>query len=384
VKSGFLLGLLILLGAAAWQFRQSSKLIWELTLNPYLGRFDRTFLHQILSAFVQPWVLLAGVLAGLAGSVRVAGLAAGGIVVLIGILIKKRSALPALLVYILSASLIVFLAWPFLWGAGLPGLIRAIKTMSRFPLSLSVLFDGVYYDSGNLPTFYLLKLVLIQFTEPVVAGFLFGLVIYIINTWKRQQNPQTTLLLLFWFVVPFSAVLISSPTMFDNFRHSLFFMPPLLLFAGIGFDWLFGVLKKKWAAAALALLIIFPGIFALFANHPYQYIYYNQFIGGPKGAAGKYELDYWATSLREGIDYLNQVAEPGADVVVSGNAFMVYDFARPDLQIFQISKYKSGRDPFYALILVRFNAEEEYYPELPIIYTVESGGAALTIIRQSD
>ena len=33
--------------------------------------------------------------------------------------------------------------------------------------------------------------------------------------------------------------------------------------------------------------------------HPHQYVYFNSIIGGPAGAQGKYEVEYWATSLRE-------------------------------------------------------------------------------------
>ena len=46
--------------------------------------------------------------------------------------------------------------------------------------------------------------------------------------------------------------------------------------------------------------------------HPYQYIYYNSFVGGVHGAFHNYELDYWGTSYYEAAEYVNQVASPGA------------------------------------------------------------------------
>jgi len=33
--------------------------------------------------------------------------------------------------------------------------------------------------------------------------------------------------------------------------------------------------------------------------HPYQTVYFNSFIGGLPGAAGRYETDYWGNSYRE-------------------------------------------------------------------------------------
>ena len=49
--------------------------------------------------------------------------------------------------------------------------------------------------------------------------------------------------------------------------------------------------------------------------HPDEYVYYNAFIGGTKGAQGLFKLDYWANSYDEAVhglrDYLK--AEYGAD-----------------------------------------------------------------------
>jgi len=55
--------------------------------------------------------------------------------------------------------------------------------------------------------------------------------------------------------------------------------------------------------------------------HPDEYVYYNAFIGGTRGAQGLFKLDYWANSYAEAVqaleDYLR--AEYGAD-------FMDQDF----------------------------------------------------------
>ena len=44
--------------------------------------------------------------------------------------------------------------------------------------------------------------------------------------------------------------------------------------------------------------------------HPYEYVYFNQLIGGTRGAEERFETDYWATSYREAavrlVYFLNQ------------------------------------------------------------------------------
>lgn len=38
--------------------------------------------------------------------------------------------------------------------------------------------------------------------------------------------------------------------------------------------------------------------------HPYEYLYFNALVGGLKGAAGRYETDYWGKTNREAILWL--------------------------------------------------------------------------------
>ena len=48
--------------------------------------------------------------------------------------------------------------------------------------------------------------------------------------------------------------------------------------------------------------------------HPNQYVYYNSFVGGLKGADGQYETDYWANSYKEAVEQMVayvKKAEPG-------------------------------------------------------------------------
>src|SRR2546430_12034356 len=39
---------------------------------------------------------------------------------------------------------------------------------------------------------------------------------------------------------------------------------------------------------------------------PYDYLYFNELVGGIQGANGKYEMDYWAKSLKEAVTWLKE------------------------------------------------------------------------------
>jgi len=39
--------------------------------------------------------------------------------------------------------------------------------------------------------------------------------------------------------------------------------------------------------------------------HPYQYIYFNEFVGGLHGAGSLYETDYWGSALKEAVEWFN-------------------------------------------------------------------------------
>ena len=97
------------------------------------------------------------------------------------------------------------------------------------------------------------------------------------------------------------AGLLAAPTEFDGIRHHLFLLPPLAVLAAIG-------LERAWSAAtvprrrALACAVIAVAGLAgarLAATHPYEYVAFNGLAGGPAGAEGRFEPDYWGLSLRE-------------------------------------------------------------------------------------
>jgi hypothetical protein len=122
---------------------------------------------------------------------------------------------------------------------------------------------------------------------------------------------------------------------------------------------------------------------AIVRLHPYEYVYFNELAGGVRGASRAYEMDYWATSYRETMAYINREALPDATVVV-GSAEELFDvYARPDLHLARTpaAKTQDGK-PEFAMITTRSNADLGFFSQAPVVFRVEVDGATLALVRR--
>ena len=134
----------------------------------------------------------------------------------------------------------------------------------------------------------------------------------------RRERP--TLLLLIWIAVVLGRYLLPGAVNFDGVRHFLELFPAMAGIAGIGIATVARRLTDsiRWRGAIAAVLLV-PGAWAVLWTHPFQIAYWNVFAGGFGGAyaAGEPQAgDYWGTSYRQGLRWLNENAEPGALIAV--------------------------------------------------------------------
>jgi hypothetical protein len=231
-----------------------------------------------------------------------------------------------------------------------------------------------------LPRLYLPVLLGIQLTEPTWFLFAAGIVAALHDSVKIKSGRSGALLALtfVWFVSPLLAFVITRAPLYDNFRQVIFILPPVFMMAGLALD----KVKRVPLQAALIALAVLPGIVDGVRLHPYEYAYYNRFIGGLHGAFRRYELDYWGTSYREAALYLDGVAPANASIWVEGPAHLVQVYARPDLKIF--STYEVERAPHYDYVvaLTRFNLDLQSYPDTGIVHAISRDGGLLTVIKK--
>jgi hypothetical protein len=146
---------------------------------------------------------------------------------------------------------------------------------------------------------------------------------------------------------------------------------------------IFTQIHRRWLQSVIVLLAILPGMIWIIRLHPYEYIYYNNLVGGVQGAYREYELDYWTTSYREAMEKVNEFAPQGASVEVRGPWRSAAEFARSDLIITGHGKPlpPSANPPMYLIVSTRSNFDQTTSPEAPIIAEVHIEGATLAVIK---
>ena len=317
-------------------------------------------------------LLAAACLLGFTVSIRPLGGFAGLLVSLYLVhRLRSRSAGP-LIAFWAVASLSTYLTWPWLWPAPLARLIESVQYLADFDEQKLVLFRGEWFPSEAMPWDYLPLLLTIQLTEPIIPLAALGLVAAILDLRRRPERRALLWIVLAWFVVITVLYMLPGSVHYNNFRHILFMLPALFVFFGYGLALLFKLLRPAWLRALVVVVLLLPGLLGLFRLHPYEYAYYNAYVGGTAGANGKYHMDYWCLSLREAQEQVNQLASPGAVVFARRSLYSAIEYARPDLQM---TKEEAERGSAEFVLVCTHYTEDALTGGADLVHTVTIGPA---------
>ncbi len=335
----------------------------------FTRRYQPAIFRSVLS------ILFPAVLLGFTTSIRVLGPFAAFFIAYHAFRKYGKQAILPLSIYAVIAIISMYLTWPYLWPNPPGHFIESILVMSQYPWNGQVLFNGAYYASTELPWSYLPVLFGIQFTEPVWVLTLLGLAAAV--TGSREKRELVALFVV-WFILPLIGFIVTRSPLYDNFRQIFFIVPPVFLLAGVILE---KIKDAKWRDL-IFIICLLPGIVNTLRLHPYEYAYYNQFIGGMNGAFRNFELDYWGTSYREAAEYLNEIAPENAAVWVDGPAHIFELYARDDIRVY--SDYETDRADHYDCVVTttRYDLDLETYPDTPVIHRIEREDAWLAVIKE--
>ncbi len=195
-----------------------------------------------------------------------------------------------------------------------------------------VLFRGSHIMTTDLPWSYIPLLFALQLTIPTVVLFLIGLPSLVLAVYRKANGSAILVTLALWLGVP-TLVVILLGVEIAGIRHMLFLAPPVIAIGGVGLGFVARRIRTAPLAIGLVCLVLLPGILSIRSMHPYEYVYYNEFVGGPGGADGQFDMDFWCTSHREMMEYVNVRAAHEAVVVAWGPYWAAGEFARPDLKV---------------------------------------------------
>ncbi len=215
-------------------------------------------------------------------------------------------------------SLIAFtmLMWPTLWHDPLSNFARSYQVMRSFPWQAPILYLGKEVWSTNLPWHYLP--VWMAVSSPLAVILLGGLGFAFLKLrllGKATEHPSRldALIVLLWFWLPLGYLMFSNVVLYDAWRHAFFVYPALVLAAVSGVSQLCRliasrsiILRAITTGIVLGGLTLDLGLTLAFMvrNHPHENVYFNVLTGGLRHAEGRFELDYWGLSYRQGLEWI--------------------------------------------------------------------------------
>ncbi len=292
---------------------------------------------------------------------------------------------------------ISLLFWPFGLEAPIRHSLEVLDATGDIGVSLRQVFEGEELFSSAMPWYYVLRYMQLTIPLIVLAGFAAGLAF--VRDFTDRHNLPVILMVVAAIVLPLYYACFMTTNHYGGWRHFIFVYPFIVLFAGMGIEGLLRKMNQKIAKAGIwvviALGLALPLRFIV-QNHPYEYIYYNELIGGTGGAAGYYELDYSMISLRETSNWLiENVVEGhrGEDklrIATNDRRASMYYF-RDYLDVVEIvyTRYyeKSEADwdyaTFYSSFIAPFQIRNGLWPPHEAIYYAEVDGAIVgAVIRR--
>lgn len=258
--------------------------------------------------------------------------------------------LPGLIV----AYLIMIATWP--WAALAPlNPIRGLLSFGDFHYHIRTILFGQLYEMADVPRYYVPTYIAIRLPLMTLAATLLALALIAMPKLAPALGlsgaPRREAgLVAFAAIFPVACqVAVQGPAL-DGCRHFLFIFPPLAALAGIGFSGAVEATARLHRNAVIVLLAVAATSYTWTAGkliklHPYEYLYYNQLVGGLEGASRRFVTDYWVNIMPEAVeelhDFLDRTEPATAQtrvyrVGVCGERVAYEEYARPNLQWIQM------------------------------------------------
>lgn len=289
----------------------------------------------------------------------------------------------AFIPYGITAIITMIILWPFLWPNPVERFLFTLQAMSETSANLKILFMGKALPAYDLPRRYFPTLLITTLTEPTWILFAIGTVTALYRSFQQKVDRAKLITILAWFGIVIMLLVVTNPPNSDAYRHYLFMLPPVFIFAGIGTNEIIKRANPCGLKYAVALLILLPAIYNNIALHPYQYAYYNSFIGGTKSAFREYETDYWLTCYKEAVEDFNAVAPQNTRLFVKREPYIAAYYTRADITVLDFrTDLKTANPGDYLLVNSRTNEDEQIMKDAPVLLEVGRSGATFCVIKK--
>jgi len=379
----------------------------------YLVRMARRYPHVPASLIVK-----MGIAAGCALGVRVGGMLALCYMVpvlmvaawrhegyrLRPTLVSITTRMPVIIVATILVTWLVMLPfWPW---AQLDPIHHPFEAFLHFrddaDNDIDTLFLGQQVGPENRPHLYLPVYLAVKSPDILLLLLAAGLGLGLFGLWRQRRGlaraeflTPTLTALLFSSVFPILYALITSPALYDAERHFLFVMPGFAALAAVAARAMARRLaqpsgaalpvrpwaRNAWAGACAVLMTYQAG--QMIALHPFEYTFYNDTIGGLPGADGRFETEYWGSSLDAALHDLITHIEASGEATAGGAPMTVWVCGNSDLIEPQLPPYLHladdlSRADFY-LSTTRHGCDKEV--DGPIVSKIGRRGVNFAVVK---
>jgi hypothetical protein len=224
-------------------------------------------------------------------------------------------------IILITATLCLLSTWPWLRAAPFSHALYLLHISHQFPWNGLVFFNGVQTPAAQLPLSYLPTWLIA--TVPLLWLCLPILLPLILLKGKNPLLSFLSLILIFHAVL----YLTLHPVLYDGMRHYLFILPVWATADALiiirFWDQSSSRIQKTVLTVLVCLQVVATGR-SMVLLHPYEYIYFNEGVGGLKCASKYFEVEYMGSSYKEAVEWLNEHLPPGAEKVrvnTEGHAF---------------------------------------------------------------
>ena len=294
-----------------------------------------------------------------------------------------------------AGCLLGFLFYPNFWEHPIQHVSEALRVATDFPAKIRMLFEGNMIYSTSLPPNYLLKS--LGITLPIFMLLLIPMILVFIPKMIKKHGASIVMFLLFACVFPIVYVLFKESSIYNGWRHILFFYPALVILASILITHILFPFKQS---TPQFLVIMFLTYFFMnvivwqIPNHAYQYAYYNEIVGGFEKAYKKYDTDYQQLAVSKGVEWLIENEEIFNDKsrkkkirIASNNASALniyFDTAAMNIQFIStgIKQWKDIDWDFAVLstIFLQPKVRDLVFPPKDAIYIEQVDGRGLAYV----
>jgi len=269
---------------------------------------------------------------------------------------------------------------PYLWHQTFARiamfLYDSVSRGYRFETNFAIYFYNKIYVTSVVPWYYPFFMTGVTIPEAILILIFIGLIAV------AMLKAQREVMVLFCFNALFilSMGLLPGAVLHDVNRLMLPVLPFLGGLASYGLFFLVKILTQKCQSismlgkiqylrtkliGAVSVLALLPPAVALLAYHPYQLSYYNQLVGGLRGA---YERGFEATYLMEALtpnflQFLNRELPPHA-VITARNANYMFDYYQKENRLRPDFRITAGMDYDYYIFQNRVSMYTDFDKEL--------------------